>query len=274
MNGGEIFKYDLDLPTNNFQNEVKAKNRIQILNSAFDPMTTEETVEWAVRLIKEGQRGYICTVNVAILMMMSSNPRLAKFVEKASLIVADGQPIVWASRWLKLPLPQRVTGVELIDEIAAKAEREELLIYLLGATSDAIKTAASNLQDKYPKLKICGVANGYFSQAQASERVEAIRQSGAQILFVGMGVPRQEYFLEENWLELGVNLAIGVGGSFEIFAGTKKRAPLWMQEVGLEWLYRLLQEPGRLWKRYLVTNSRFIYELLRVLLSRFSKNST
>ena len=274
MTGGGIFKYDLDLPINNFQNEVKAKKRIRILNSAFDPMTTEETVEWAVQLIKEGKRGYICTVNVAILMMMTSNPRLAKFVEKASLIVADGQPIVWASRWLNLPLPQRVTGVELIDDVAAKAEREELRIYLLGATSEAIATAASNLQDKYPKLKICGIANGYFSQAQASERVEAIRQSGAQILFVGMGVPRQEYFLEENWLQLGVNLAIGVGGSFEIFAGTKKRAPLWMQEVGLEWLYRLLQEPGRLWKRYLVTNSRFIYELLRALLHRVSKNST
>jgi N-acetylglucosaminyldiphosphoundecaprenol N-acetyl-beta-D-mannosaminyltransferase len=274
MNGEGIFKYDLDLPTKNFQNEVKAKKRIQILNSAFDPMTTKETVEWAVELIKEGQRGYICTVNVAILMMMTSNPRLARFVEKASLIVADGQPIVWASRWLHLPLPQRVTGVELIDDIAAKAEREELRIYLLGATSEAIATAASNLQDKYPKLKICGVANGYFSPAQARERVQAIRESGAHILFVGMGVPRQEYFLEENWLELGVNLAIGVGGSFEIFAGTKKRAPLWMQEVGLEWLYRLLQEPGRLWKRYLVTNSQFIYELLRVLLHRLSKNST
>lgn len=253
--------------------KVKVRKRIPLLNSSFDPVTTEETVEWAIRLIKEGQRGYICTVNVAILMMMRSNARLAKFIEEAALVVADGQPIVWTSRLLSLPLPQRVAGVDLIDRLAATSQKEGLKIYLLGATTDVITQAALNLQYKYPQLKICGVDNGYFSFGQAGERVEAIRRSGAQILFVGMGVPRQEFFLEENWSKLGVNLAIGVGGSFEIFAGTKKRAPLWVQEVGLEWFYRLLQEPGRLWKRYFLTNSQFIYELLRALIYRmYSKD--
>ena len=242
---------------------LKAQQRISILNSSFDPLTTQETVEWAMQLIQSGQRAYICTVNVAILMMMRSNPRLAEFINKAGLIVADGQPLVWTSQWLDKALPERVTGVDLIDALAAKAEQEGLGIYLLGATSEAIADAAYSLQSKYPHLKICGFDDGYFSASEAEKRVAAIRQSGAHILIVGMGVPRQEIFLEEHWANLGVNLAIGVGGSFEVLAGRKKRAPLWMQQAGLEWLFRLLQEPGRLWKRYLVTNSQFIYELLR-----------
>ena len=275
MKTGENLNFNFNEPPQNHpQAKVEAKKRIQILNSCFDAVTTQETVEWAVQLIQKRQRGYICTVNVAILMMMRSNARLGKFIEKAALIVADGQPIIWASRWFSTPLPQRVAGVELIDAIAAEAEQRGLCIYLLGATSEVIAAAVLKLQSKYPQLKISGFDNGYFSEVQAAERVEAIRQSGTQILLVGMGVPRQEFFLEQNWANLGVNLAVGVGGSFEIFAGTKKRAPLWIQQVGLEWLYRLLQEPQRLWKRYLVTNSQFIYELLRALISRTNNKDT
>ncbi len=237
-------------------------NRKKILNGSFDSVTTAETSDWATQLIKLGERGYICTVNVAILMMMSADSQLQRFVEGASLVVADGQPIVWASRLLSQALPERVTGIDLIDSLAVRAEKEQFRIYLLGATQEVITTAAANLKSRYPKLDICGFDDGYFSASETSERVQAIRQSGAQILIVGMGVPRQEVFLEENWSDLGVNLAIGVGGSFDVIAGKKKRAPLWMQTTGLEWLYRLIQEPQRLWKRYLVTNLQFIYRLL------------
>ena len=237
-------------------------NRKKILNGSFDSVTTAETSDWATQLIKLGERGYICTVNVAILMMMSADSQLQRFVERASLVVADGQPIVWASRLLSQALPERVTGIDLIDSLAVRAEKEQFRIYLLGATQEVITTAAANLKSRYPKLDICGFDDGYFSASETSERVQAIRQSGAQILIVGMGVPRQEVFLEENWSDLGVNLAIGVGGSFDVIAGKKKRAPFWMQTAGLEWLYRLIQEPQRLWKRYLVTNLQFIYRLL------------
>ncbi|MDJ0899160.1 MAG: WecB/TagA/CpsF family glycosyltransferase [Xenococcus sp. MO_188.B8] len=237
-------------------------NRKKILNGSFDSITTAETSDWATQLIKLGERGYICTVNVAILMMMSADSQLQRFVERASLVVADGQPIVWASRLLSQALPERVTGIDLIDSLAVRAEKEQFRIYLLGATQEVITTAAANLKSRYPKLDICGFDDGYFSASETSERVQAIRQSGAQILIVGMGVPRQEVFLEENWSDLGVNLAIGVGGSFDVIAGKKKRAPSWMQTAGLEWLYRLIQEPQRLWKRYLVTNLQFIYRLL------------
>lgn len=240
--------------------------RVRILHSYFNVITTEETVDWAAQLIHLGHQGYVCTVNVAILMMMSRDSRLQRFIKNAALVVADGQPIVWASQWLAHPLPERVTGIDLIDALAKRAEQERFRVYLLGASREVIRAAAANLQSKYPRLDICGYDDGYFSPAEAGDRVKAIRQSGAQILFVGMGVPRQEFFLEEHWSDLDVSLAIGVGGSFDVIAGLKKRAPHWVQEAGMEWLYRLLQEPKRLWKRYLVTNLQFIYYLLREML--------
>ncbi len=240
--------------------------QVRILHSYFNVITTKETVDWAAQLIHLGHQGYVCTVNVAILMMISRDSRLQQFIKNAALVVADGQPIVWASQWLARPLPERVTGIDLIDALAKRAEQERFRVYLLGGSQEVIRVAAANLQLKYPQLDICGYDDGYFSPAEARIRVKAIRQSGAQILFVGMGVPRQEFFLEEHWSDLGVSLAIGIGGSFDVIAGIKKRAPEWLQEAGLEWLYRLLQEPKRLWKRYLVTNLQFIYYLLREML--------
>jgi N-acetylglucosaminyldiphosphoundecaprenol N-acetyl-beta-D-mannosaminyltransferase len=268
MNTQAILDNFPKLPRDSDTHEIKAKNRIQILDTGFDPVTLSETVDWVVQLIKAGKRGYICTVNVAILMMMRSNPQLENFVNKAALIVADGQPLIWASRLLSEGLPERVTGIDLIDAIAAKSQEEGLGIYLLGGSPQANSITVFKIHSKHPKLNICGFDDGYFSESEAVQRVEAIRQSGAQILFVAMGVPRQELFLEKYWSKLGVNLAIGVGGSFDVYAGIRKRAPLWVQQTGLEWLYRLLQEPRRLWKRYLLTNSQFVLELLSVMFYR------
>ncbi len=268
MTAGQFYNYD----SNSFPFQPPKKDsephRREILNSFFDVVTTTQSVDWATNLINSGGRGYICTVNVAILMMMRSNPRLQKFVDNAALIVADGQPIVWASRLLCRPLPERVSGVDLIDEIAKKSADGDFKIYLLGAKSKVIEAAVAKLRKKYPGVNICGYSNGYFSKEEIPQRVATIRESGAHVLFIGMGVPLQEFFLDDNWPQLGVNLAVGVGGSFEIFAGTKKRAPIWMQNTGLEWFYRLLQEPRRLWKRYFITNGQFIYQLFKAMIFR------
>jgi N-acetylglucosaminyldiphosphoundecaprenol N-acetyl-beta-D-mannosaminyltransferase len=248
--------------------ETDEIERVQILQGSFDVITATETVHWASHFIRSGQRGHLCTVNVAVLMMMQSNERLRHFVDNAALIVADGQPIIWLSRWFGCRLPERITGVDLINTLAAHAEQEGFSIYLLGATTKVITATAARLQARYPRLKICGFDNGYFPLSRAEVRAQAIRKSGAQILFVGMGVPRQEQFLEENWAALGVNLAIGVGGSFDVLAGVRRRAPLWVREIGLEWLYRLVQEPRRLWKRYLITHCLFFYKLLLTICRR------
>ena len=237
--------------------------RVRVLNGYFDGLALGEVVDWVSASIEAGRQGYIATVNVAILMMMRQDPRLRRIVEHASLVVADGWPIVWASRLGHHRLPERVAGVDLIGALASEAARKGFGIYLLGARRPVVEAAARRLAAEHSGLTVSGVADGYFEDADAVERARAVRRSGAQILLVGMGVPRQEYFLEGQWAELGVNVAIGVGGSFEVLAGIRRRAPRWCQEVGLEWLWRLLQEPRRLGRRYLDTNVQFIGQLLR-----------
>lgn len=237
------------------------RSKIPILNGQFESVTLKDTVEWARDFIARDQRGYICTVNVAILMMMRSDRRLQSFVNGAALVVADGQPLIWASRVQPNALPERVTGVDLVDVLCGLAAKEGHPVYFLGAKRSVIDTATNRLKARYPALQIAGVDDGYFGPEDAPQRADAIAKSGAKILIVGMGVPRQEIFLEEQWDRLGVNLAIPVGGSFEVFAGTAKRAPVVVQRVGMEWAFRLAQEPRRLWKRYLVTNSQFLFHL-------------
>ena len=236
---------------------------VHILDCDFDAVSVADTAGWARDWIHSGQRGYICTVNVAILMMMRSDPKLKGFVDRASLVVADGQPLVWASHLQPDHLPERVTGIDLIDELCALAAAEGFGVYFLGARRSVIEAAAQRLAERHQGLEVCGVADGYFGASEASQRAQAIRDSGAKILIVGMGVPRQEEFIENHWDQLGVQLAIPVGGSFDVIAGTARRAPVLLQRMGLEWSFRLAQEPRRLWKRYLVTNTQFMFHLLK-----------
>ncbi len=232
-------------------------DRVTLLNGKFDPLTLSQTTDAIFKDLAEGKRGWLCTVNVAILMMMRDDARLQQFVDCASIIVADGQPLVWIAPWLDKPLPERVTGVDLVESICARAVIEKKSIYLLGATSSIVEILANRVQNKFPGLQV-DYADGYFSSNDAATKADKVRQSGASILLVGMGVPRQESFIEEQWERLGVGMAIGVGGSFDVLAGLRRRAPNWVQRLGLEWTYRMLQEPRRLFKRYLITNLQFI----------------
>jgi N-acetylglucosaminyldiphosphoundecaprenol N-acetyl-beta-D-mannosaminyltransferase len=240
--------------------------RVRVLNGQFDPLTLPDAVDAIAAMIRSRARGWVATVNVAILMMMRADPRLQAFVDRAALVVADGQPIVLASRWIARALPERVAGIDLVEALLARAAREGFGVYLLGARPAALAAAARRVRERWPALRLSGIADGYFAPEAAAERARAVARSGAELLFVGMGAPRQEYFLETYWDELGATAAIGVGGSLDVLAGLRARAPRPLQRVGLEWLFRLGQEPRRLWKRYLVTNSQFSYLLLKELL--------
>ena len=244
---------------------------LQILNGRFDRVTLDETVERILSLIRADERGWLCTVNVAILMMMRHDPFLQGFVDRARFVVADGQPLVWASPLMGQALPERVTGVDLVHRLSARAAQEGFGVYLLGATAEIVEAMAAKLRADVPGLDIRGVADGYFGADEAAQRARAVRESGAKILFVAMGVPRQEHFIDEHWDGLGVNFAVGVGGSFDVLAGMRARAPELIQKVGMEWAYRLVQEPRRLAKRYLVTNSEFIYHLGRDMITRVQR---
>jgi N-acetylglucosaminyldiphosphoundecaprenol N-acetyl-beta-D-mannosaminyltransferase len=241
--------------------------QIQVLNGRFDALTLPQTVEAIFQLLQAGRRGWLCTVNVAILMMMRSDARLQNFVDQAELSVADGQPIVWFSPFFGKRLPERVTGIDLIEAICRRASINGKKIYLLGATDDVASGAVQQLRSRHPGLNV-EWANGYFSNTEACARADQIRASGADILFVAMGVPRQEHFIEDQWERLGVGMAIGVGGSLDVLSGLRRRAPAWVQQVGMEWLFRLVQEPRRLLVRYATTNSQFLWLAVRALLRK------
>jgi N-acetylglucosaminyldiphosphoundecaprenol N-acetyl-beta-D-mannosaminyltransferase len=229
-----------------------------ILNGAFDAVSTNQIVDEIAQTISAGNRGVVTTVNVSILMMMRSDPRLQRFVDAAKWTVADGQPLVWASRLGRTTIPERVTGCDLVDLLCARAARDGIGVYFLGASDAIVRQAADVLRKKHPGLDVRGCADGYFGPDEAPVRARAIARSGARLLFVAMGVPRQEYFIEEQWERLGASVVIGIGGSLDVIAGVRKRAPRLIQKLGLEWAYRLAQEPRRLFGRYFVTNSQFL----------------
>jgi N-acetylglucosaminyldiphosphoundecaprenol N-acetyl-beta-D-mannosaminyltransferase len=234
-----------------------------ILNGRFDRLSADQVVEQLNQAIRAGERSVLCTVNVAVLMMMRSNARLQRFVDSSRWVVADGQPLIWASHLGQQPLPERVTGIDLIDLLCARASRDNVGVYFLGADEKTARTTADVLRCRHPGLDVRGYADGYFSPEQAQARARDVAESGAELLLVAMGVPRQEYFIEDQWENLGARVVIGVGGSFDVIAGLRKRAPLYIQRAGFEWAYRLAQEPRRLFNRYLVTNSQFLSLIIR-----------
>lgn len=241
--------------------------RTRILNGQFDPLTLGETVTKIFDGLNAGQRGWLSTVNVSILMAMRNDPWLQSFVDRSALSVADGQPLVWCARMFGSALPERVTGVDLVDSVCKRAADEGKRVFLLGATDDVVTKVAERLRGRYPTLTL-DCANGYFPDREAASRADQVRQAGTDILFVAMGVPRQERFIESQWDRLGVGMAIGVGGSFDVLAGLRTRAPRWIQVIGMEWLFRLIQEPRRLFVRYLTTNTQFLLLVLRHVVAR------
>jgi len=248
-------------------------HRVTILNAAFDPLTRAATVHAIFHALAIGRRGWLCTVNVSMLMTMRDNAWLQGFVDRAALVVADGQPLVWCAPLFGGRLPERVTGIDLIDAVCARAATEGKSVFCLGASQSLLHSTLAHLRARHPGLRIDG-ADGYFDAASAAARAEQVRASGAQLLFVGMGCPRQEEFISEHWERLGVGMAIGVGGSFDVLGGARYRAHPWIGYLGLEWLVRLLQEPRRLARRYLVTNTRFCRLIAKVLAARASGKPT
>lgn len=230
--------------------------RVQILGAAVDPLTLDSCVREVAAAAAIGERVWLATVNVAILMGMRRDPELQEYADRARWVVADGQPLVWLSRLLGRPLPERVTGVDLIEELCARAERDGVGVFFLGGSDEVITAAAQAVKGRYPRLEL-GCANGYFTDGEALVRASAIADAGPGLVFVGMGVPRQERFIMEHLDDMKANVAIGVGGSFDVIGGLRGRAPRAMQRSGLEWTYRLIQEPRRLWRRYLVTGAQF-----------------
>lgn len=195
---------------------------------------------------------------------MNRNPELRASVLGANLINADGMAVVWASRLLRRPLPERVTGCDLMENLVDRAAERGYKVFFLGAKQDVLEGTVNTYMKKHDRSILAGMHNGYFTPEEAPTIARMIAASEADILFVAMTSPLKEIFLDTYKRELSnVSMIMGVGGSFDVVAGKVKRAPVWMQDVGLEWFYRFAQEPGRTWKRYLVGNARFLALTMR-----------
>ena len=218
-------------------------------------MTMSETIHVVQSRIREQTFTQHSVVNVAKLVNMSTNLSLKTAVEDCDIINIDGMGVVLGARFHGFDIPERVTGIDLFFGLVELAEREGFPVYFLGAADGVVKETVNTLQEQYPSLVVAGSQHGYFSDDE--QVAHAIKNSGARLLFVAMTSPKKEMFINRWKDQLGVDFVMGVGGTFDIVAGKTSRAPLWMQKYGFEWLYRLLQEPRRMWKRYLLTNLRF-----------------
>lgn len=210
------------------------------------------------RAIHARERLLIGVVNAAKIVNMKRDAALGASVLAADLILADGFSVVLAARLLGRPLPERVTGIDLMHAILARGHERRYRVYCLGATADVLARVERAIAERYPDVRIVGRQHGYFADAEAGAVAEDVRRSQADVLFVAISSPRKETFLAAWGPTMNVPVCHGVGGSFDVLAGLVQRAPERWQRLGFEWLYRVLQEPRRLWRRYFVTNALFL----------------
>jgi N-acetylglucosaminyldiphosphoundecaprenol N-acetyl-beta-D-mannosaminyltransferase len=227
---------------------------VPILGVPLDPLTIDEALARIAEMVASGEPHYVVTPNVDILVQGRRNPELHRILCEADLVLCDGQPLVWASRLLGNALPERVAGSDLTPRLIAQAERMGHRIFLLGASPEANAQAAARLRKNFPRLELVGGYSppyGPLEQMDHDEIVCRVRAAEPDILFVSFGCPKQEQWISRNYRALGVPVCLGVGATIDFLAGRVRRAPVWMRRCGLEWTYRLLQEPRRLFRRYL-----------------------
>jgi N-acetylglucosaminyldiphosphoundecaprenol N-acetyl-beta-D-mannosaminyltransferase len=239
---------------------------VHILGCPITKLSLGEFVDLSEQYIGSHRPRYVAVVNVAKLVKMRSDEELKESVLAADLIGADGVPLVWASQLLGNPLPGRVNGTDLMYKLLERADEKGYRLFFLGAKEQVLQRALDVVRKAYPGVKIAGSHHGYFTAAEEVAIVDRIRTAQADILFIAFGTPQKELWVKRYLAAMEVPIVHGVGGSFDVLAGVIPRAPLWMQRSGLEWLFRLIQEPRRMWRRYLVTNGTFLVLFLSQLI--------
>lgn len=235
--------------------------RIELFGVPVDALSRSESVARIERLIEEGVPAQHVVLNASKVVMMDADPALRAIIASCAINNADGISILIAARILGYRLPERVTGVDLFGDVLELCDRRGWSVFLLGAEPDVVEAVAAKIERKFPALRIAGFHDGFFDDDAAIARI--IRGSGADVLFLGMPSPKKEYWLASHLNDTGAKLGMGVGGTFDIWAGKTRRAPSWVQRIGMEWLYRLIQEPRRMWRRYLLGNLRFLHLVMK-----------
>lgn len=237
-------------------------DRVTLFGVTIDNVTAAEAVEAVRRLLADGAgQHYVTTPNTDHVVRLQTDAALREAHAGASLVLADGMPVIWASRMLGRPLKERVTGADLLPSVCEMAAKDGRSLYVLGGIDGVAECAAHNLRVRFPGLRIAGTYSppfGFERDADECRRIaERIDRARPDILAIGLGCPKQELWIAKHQREMRYGVALCVGAAIDFAAGNVSRAPQWMQHNGLEWLYRLVQEPGRMWKRYLVDDMAF-----------------
>lgn len=247
--------------------------RVSLLGSQLDCLTMDETLEVVDAIIKKRVPTQHVVINASKINLMAKNEWLRTIVNSCPLINADGQSIVWAGRFLGIHVPERVAGIDLFSELVEKAAKEGLRLYYFGGEEEVVQKVIQLHQEAYPQLKIVGFRNGYFKEDESSKIAQDICDSQADILFVAFSSPKKEFWIHKYKEQMNIPFMMGVGGSFDVIAGKTQRAPKWMQKLGFEWFFRLLQEPRRMFSRYLKGNTLFLVKVLKEKVNRKEQNN-
>jgi N-acetylglucosaminyldiphosphoundecaprenol N-acetyl-beta-D-mannosaminyltransferase len=235
--------------------------RVQFMGVPLDALTMDETVNRCRELAHHAKPTQHVVLNAAKMVTLQSDDRLRTIIKSCGLVNADGMAVVWAARLLGLAVPERVAGIDLFVKLVEAAATDGDSVYFLGAEEAVVQTVARVLKEKHPTLQIAGLHNGFWTDD--SELIAAVREAKPTYLFLAIPSPRKEYWLNQHLEALGVPFVMGVGGSFDVVAGKTSRAPIILQKTGLEWTWRLIQEPRRMFKRYLKGNTAFIKLVLQ-----------
>lgn len=237
--------------------KVLMKKQINAFGLKIHPLKLQEFVDIICHGIETDKKIVQSGINVASIVELDKTAELIEAYNNCDLINVDGMSLVWALRFFGHTIPERVACPDLAQALLELAEKNNYTLFLFGAIEEHLHSAIGNIKSNYPHLQIVGHRNGYFTPEEEQNIVDLINQSGSDILFLGLPTPKKELFVEKYKAQLNVKYILGVGGFFDILAGSIRRAPVWMQNIGLEWLYRFIQEPQRLLNRYFIGSIRF-----------------
>lgn len=239
--------------------------RVEILGVGVDVVTAEEAFRRITSFWKDRDGAGLCrqvvTLNPEMIMAAQRDPELRAVLEESALVVADGIGVVWASRVLGTPVPERIAGIDLASQLIAEAAHQGRSVALVGGQPGVADEAARRLREKHPALRVSAAFHGYFSEAEGESVVARVAEAAPDLLLVGLGAPKQELWIHRNLRRLNARVAMGVGGALDIFAGRARRAPVAWQRLGLEWAYRLLRQPWR--AKRMMALPRFVFAVLR-----------
>lgn len=238
--------------------------RIHLFGKApFDTISNNQLISSIVKWGEKHKKTKVLNMNAYGVVTFLNNQKYADIIKSADIVYPDGWGPVIASKFENVRLSNRINVGDIINDLFNRIEKKRLKIYFIGCEKSVVKKVTLIVNKKYPKIKIAGFHSGFFGKTEANKILINLNNTKPNIVFVGMGIPHQENFIYNNWNELPNAVYLGVGGVFYYVANIKSRAPKWMRQISLEWLYRLFQEPARLWRRYTIINIKFIYYIIR-----------